>query len=207
MRSNFNCGCRGSIISTNSRYIGWAAIICLPRTLRCTTCLLSTTFEIISPHGYLHVLAHWITAANLSRAFHLKAASVAHRPMCQRSYNLPQDYDWPRFLLLASFPILLPEARGAFRLLRFIVSCSSNWHPSTPRSCQEGEMIFRGLRVNSAEQGSVRHARSKGFPNVCTKSPGRQDSYAKIPDSAPTEEFSGQCAWNYFGIVPGLSAI
>ena len=28
---------------------------------------------------------------------------------------------------------------------------------------------------------------------VYTKSPGRQDSYAKISDSAPLEELPGQC--------------
>ena len=29
---------------------------------------------------------------------------------------------------------------------------------------------------------------------VCTKSPGRQDFYAKISDSAPPEELPEQCA-------------
>ena len=42
---------------------------------------------------------------------------------------------------------------------------------------------------------------------VCTKSPGRQDSYAKISDGAPPEELLGQCAWTYFGVVPGLIAV
>ena len=32
------------------------------------------------------------------------------------------------------------------------------------------------------------------YTEVCTKSPGRQDSYAKISDNAPPEELSGQGA-------------
>ena len=47
----------------------------------------------------------------------------------------------------------------------------------------------------------------QGAAEVCTKSAGRQDSEAKVSDSAPLEELPGQCAWSSFGTVPGLSAV